>query len=94
MFGKTSTKPNFQKEIASVLEQLDGLSVGTDEYADALTTLERLTKLHTQYKGKNQVSADAVVTAAASLGGIALILGFERAHVITTKAIGFVAKLK
>jgi hypothetical protein len=94
VFGKTSTKPNFNKEITSVLEQLDGMSVTTPEYAETLTILERLAKVQTQHKGKTQVSADAIVTAAASLGGIALILGFERAHVITTKALGFVAKLK
>jgi uncharacterized protein (DUF169 family) len=40
------------------------------------------------------VKADTLVLVGANLAGIALILGHERLNVVTTKAIGFVSKLK
>lgn len=41
---------------------------------------------------KKGVSADTKLVVAGNLIGIALILGYERGHVITTKAIGFVLR--
>lgn len=39
-------------------------------------------------------SADAILTAATSLVGIAIIVGYEHAHAVTSKALGFVLKPK
>ena len=40
------------------------------------------------------IKADTLVLVGANLAGIALILGHERLNVVTTKALGFVSKLK
>lgn len=40
------------------------------------------------------VSADALAVVAANLTGIVLIIGYERINVITSKALGFVSKLR
>lgn len=40
------------------------------------------------------LSADTLAIIAANLAGIVLILGYEKVNVVTSKAIGFVSKLK
>lgn len=40
------------------------------------------------------VSANTMATIAANLLGIVLVIGYERTHVITSKALGFVLKTK
>jgi hypothetical protein len=65
-----------------------------DEKADAiLTRIEKLHKMNTAQRS-NRVSPDTMVTVAANLVGIALIIKHEHVNVITSKALGFVPKLK
>jgi hypothetical protein len=42
----------------------------------------------------NRVSLATVATIVANLAGIAVIMSHERTHIIATKALGFVSKLK
>lgn len=65
---------------------------GHTERYNALT--DQLSKLMTLRKEKNakRVSPDTIVIAATNLLGIALIVGHERANVITSKAVNFLMK--
>jgi hypothetical protein len=79
--------------IDAALAQLKGIEVGSDDYT---RRMDQITKLYT-LKEKNtpkRVSPDVLVQTAGSLAGILLILSYERAHVITSKALGFVLKTK
>lgn len=93
MFKKKNTDPDgLQKAIDSVLNEMDGVSADSDEYAKMV---DQLTKLYTiKDRNPNRISADALATIAANLAGILLIINHERAHVVTTKALGFVSKLR
>ena len=88
---KTPTQTGLDKAIELVVEQM------TDASPDELTKLaDQVAKL---YKLKEidspwRVSPDTLILVAGNLVGILLILNYERLNIVTSKAIGFVMKLK
>lgn len=82
-------------QIAEVLALMKTEDAQSEQYSALLTTLERLHKLKLSSEPeKKSVSPDAIVAASASIAGIVLILGFEKANVLTSKAMSFVFKPK
>lgn len=61
------------------------------DYTAMANNLETLCRAQERVK-KSKVNPDTLVTAASSLLGIAMILGYEHGHVITSKALAFVLK--
>ena len=78
--------------IRDLIESMSQDTPGSPEYAEKVKNLDILYKAKATY-GKRHVSADAVLTAAASIVGVVLMLGFEKSNVITTKALSFLPKL-
>jgi hypothetical protein len=92
MMPKIITQPTaLDTAIDEALAQLAGIKVDTDEYTKTMDQVTKLYKLKEQTTPK-RVSPDAMVLVAGNLLGIVLILGYERAHVVTSKALGFVLK--
>lgn len=79
--------------IAMVLAKLKDLDPASDEFAKITSQLQKLYALKPSPKERG-ISPDTLATVIANLAGIVLILGYERAHVVTSKALGFVSKLK
>jgi hypothetical protein len=77
----------------AAIAALSEMSPTDKGYAEALSCVERLEALRTG-KSKMRVSPDTVALIIANLAGIVLILQHERAHVVVSKALGFVSKLK
>lgn len=95
MFNKKTKeeRPGLEKAIDDALMELAGLNADSEEYAKVLEKIERLYKLlEPSPEPSKPVSKDALLMVAGNLAGIALILGYERAHVITSKALGFIIK--
>lgn len=84
----TKKKTNLELEIDGVIETMTSIAPYSEEYNVAMNNLERLYKL----KNERKVKSDTVMIVAGNLLGILLILGYERANIITTKALGFVMK--
>lgn len=90
-------KPLHEDGLEMVITELElemkEISADTKEYSDLLDKLERLHKLK---KGNRteRVSPDAKATIVANLLGIALILHYEQINVVSSKALGFIMKLK
>lgn len=85
-------KPNhMQDAIDAVTAEVVMTRPDSPEYVVLLDHLTRLTKLNEAYSSK-PVSRDTLVLAATNLAGILLILTHERAHIVTSKALGFVLK--
>lgn len=84
------------KAIDECIENLKGFDPHTDEYAKTVKQLAELENVRQQSKkkAKSMFTPDAMLTAGASLLGILLILNYERANVVATKALGFVSKPK
>ena len=66
---------------------------GSDEYSKMLDQLTRLYKLK-EVDIPKRVSPDTLVLVAGNLAGIILILGYEKANVLTSRALNFVMKLR
>lgn len=90
-FTKHDKRTKLEREIDSVIETLSDMDKDSDEYAAIVDNLEKLIKAKSCEKDKS-ISYDTIAIIAGNLLGIALILGYEKANVITTKALGFVIK--
>jgi hypothetical protein len=90
---KSKEPTELEKEITRLLAELGDLEVSDEEYGKVAAHLATLYKLK-EHDSRMRVSADTKALIAANLIGIAMIIGHERANVITTKAIGFLAKLR
>lgn len=84
---------NLQKEIDRVLTLMSEAHPTSTEYADLTASLDSLYKLK-ESASKNRVSKDTMAVVAGNLAGILMIVGHEKAHVVTSKAIGFVMKAR
>lgn len=79
------------EEINRLFVELSNVAPSSDEYGCIVSRIETLSKLKTSSQ-KSTVSADTVAIIAGNLLGIALILGYEKVNVVTSKALGFVMK--
>lgn len=91
-----TTKPAVQSDLDIVLTKiytyLKDQPVQSSEYGDVIEHLVKLQKL--KESNPSRLSADAKAGVAANLLGILAVIGYERIHVITTKALGLVSKLR
>lgn len=95
MFNKpTVTEPTeLDNAISRLYDFLESAHPGSEEYEKIADQLVKLTKLKDDNR-PDKLSADAKATIISNLAGIALILNFERAGVVTSKALSFVTKLR
>lgn len=90
MFKKPEISP-LEKEIIRVHAVLEKLDPNSKEYQDVLGRLVVL--YHQKPKREPVFSGDAILGAAVNLLGLGAVLGHERAHVITSKAFGWIKPL-
>ena len=94
MFEKITKKDkrtNLEKEIDCVVETMFKVDPASEEYTAMADNLEKLYKMKA-LSCDHQVSPDTIVVVAGNLLGIGLILAYEKANVITSKALGFIIK--
>ena len=77
--------------IRAALKQLIDEPLGTDEYDRKVDQIAKLYELK-KHNASERVSKDTLYTVVGNLTGILLILNYERMHVVTSKAVGFVMK--
>lgn len=87
-----SNNKNLDEAIARVYTQMSTIEVGTEQHDKCVATLSKLYALK-EKDPNGSVSKDTLVMASANLLGIAMIVGHERAHVVTSKALTFVSKM-
>lgn len=91
--SKPTDKTELEKTIDTLHAQMAQFPPHSDEYTKITDNLSKLYKLR-EHDARKRVSPDTIALVAGNLAGIAMILGHERAHVVTSKALGFVLKLK
>lgn len=85
-------KPSdLEVELARLLEILNGMSPTDPEYGVVADQVKKLYPLK-EIDSKSKVSKDILITAGAGLGQVLLIIGYEHAHAISSKALSFVMK--
>lgn len=65
----------------------------SEEYATMLNRLERLYKLKEKNSPKH-IDPNTWLIVGGNLAGILIIVFYEQAHVVTSKALGFAGKLR
>jgi len=93
-FNKTTDVDALQYAINNLYSELAGHMAETEEYDRITDQIVKLQKLQKETTHSWKPTPDAIVGAAGSVLGIVLILHFEKVGVITSKALGFVGKMK
>lgn len=91
MFAKSSIQAKLEEEIIASLDQLAQLQKDSAEYGVAV---DRLSKLH-KLKSEEQTempSMNTVLVVGANIFGILWLTRYEKEHVLSSKALGFVMK--
>ena len=87
-----NTDPSIESIYEERLSYLDS-TVDTTEFAKELDNVERLQKLMPK-KLRARIDPNVVISSASSLVSVAAILKHEQLHVIATKAVGFIPKIR
>lgn len=94
MFIKpTDEESGLKDAIDTVFSEMAAHSSDSEEYAKMVSQLETLYSLKS-IDAPKRVSPDTLAIVAGNLLGIMLIVGHERANVVTSKALSFVLKLR
>lgn len=84
-------------DLEEVQHQVTGrmLEVGVDseEYATLFDYLQKLAVVQAA-EGRNRVSPDTMAIVGANILGIIIIVGYEHAHVATSRALQFLLRTK
>lgn len=93
-FNKTDEVDPLQNAIDNLYSELAGFPGDSEGYHRTTDQIVKLKKLQKEMNPSWRPSPDALVGAAGSVLGIILILQYEKLGVITSKALGFVGKMK
>ena len=77
--------------ITKALKQLDNVQAFSDEYIKGVSQIEKLYALKTVNR-RQRISPDTMAIVLGNLLGIVLIVGYERANVLSSAAKTFVLK--
>ena len=84
-------RTNLEREIDNVLKTMFTMDPCSEDYQIMVDNLETLYKLKTVDQS-SKISRDTIAIIAGNLLGIGLIMTYEKAHVITTKAFGLLIR--
>lgn len=86
---KNLIEEQLDREILMLLELMSKETEYTDEYKSMANQLSTLMEL----RQKDRISKDTWVTVGTHIAGLIVLMNHERAHVIASKAFGFVKKI-
>lgn len=90
-----SATPLLDEMIENAHSEAAAMHVESEELTAALKNLAEMYKIKNSVEEKtDRVSKDQMLAVAGNLIGIFAIIGYERVHVISSKALGFVLKAK
>lgn len=93
MLTDSKTTKHSTTDVAdALLARLAESTPGTDQYTTLLDQLEKLQKIKTLEKENGSSKLETLLPVVGNLAGILAILNFERAGVVTSKALSFVTK--
>lgn len=93
ILGGPKIQSSLDKEIERLLIYISDVPPDSDEYKAIRKELSALHELSQAEKPK-PVDKNTILTVAANIAGILVIVGHERAHVVTSKAFGHIRQLR
>lgn len=92
MFQKPKPeKTGLETTIDNLISEMAGHDGNSEEYTKMCDNLETLYKLKSEDKTE-RLKPDTIAIVAGNILGILIIVGFERSHVMTSKALGNLLK--
>lgn len=91
--SKPQPTPELDMAITAALARLDTVDFTSEEYAESLAQATKLLELKNATVRKS-ISPDTLAIVIGNLLGIVVIVGYERASIVTSKALQFVIKAK
>lgn len=88
MFSRNEHITN--EPIEKVLEELRQHDPNSEEFANNLSYLERLTKLKNEARSKFRPSPDTIVAVAGNLLCVLAIVAYEQKHAMNSKGMSFI----
>lgn len=88
MFRKPAEKTGLEKTIDRLIAKMADMEPWDDDYAKIVDQLDTLYKLKVEDK-PDRVSRDTLALVGGNILVTVLIVGYERANVVTSKAISF-----
>lgn len=93
MFESTSEfSEALEKEKGRLLKVLEKAEVDSEEYQKAMRTYADLQRLQTEEKPKWPISPETMLIVGGNLLGVLMILKYEHANILTSKALGMLNK--
>lgn len=86
-------KTGLERTIDSLLNDMSSTMSDTEEYAQMVDQLCKLYPLR-ETDSPKRVSPDTLAIVGGNLLGILMIVGYEHSHIMTSKALNFVLKLR
>jgi len=93
--SKRDETHQLDEAITKLIKEIDDMTAGDEAHTQAIASLRVLMETRNADKAANKrspVSSDVIAQALAHLLGIGMIISFEKANVITSKALGFVPR--
>lgn len=92
MFKPNPLNVKLDEIIDRLMQDMTEVDPDTEKYAAMADQLTKLYAIKNETRSR-RVSPDTLANVAANLAGIAIIVGHERVHIVTSKALGFIKKL-
>lgn len=93
MFNKPAEETELDRTIIKLELDLQTTEADTKEYAKKVKLLEKLYAIRSKNAPKG-VSPDTWLLVGANLLGIVIIVGYEHGHVLTSKALNQLGKMR
>ncbi len=87
-------KTDLEMEMDSIIEKIMKEDPTKEEYKNAAEAYKVLAEAKETIERKRKISGDAIITVLAHLFGLAVIMNYEKAEVITTKAWQHLTRLR
>lgn len=92
MFKPNPLTVKLDENISAAHDALKAEEPETEKYKQIREQLTELYKIRNETRSR-RVSPDTLASVTANLLGIGIIVGHERVHIVTSKALGFIKKL-
>lgn len=89
--NKPPADPELKTAIDNVYSEMAGSDSHTEEYAKSV---DQLIKLYSLKEAPRRVSPDTLAVVLGNILGIILIVGHERTHIVTSKALQLLPWIK
>lgn len=86
--------PNLNSIIDQLTVHMSTLPLDDPDYVRCLSALERLHEINDKKSKARGLDPNAVLAASTNVLGILIIVAYEHKHIVTSKALGFIQKVK